>query len=104
MHMRYQPARGRRPPLGQVVLCTGCCCGRTERDFPAVPVQRLKAAWKAEKLNRTILLTVSGCLGPCDMANVVLLLLPDGLEWFGSLDEDSYYDALLGWARACHRV
>ena len=30
----------------------------------------------AEKLNRTIQLTISGCLGPCDVPNVALLLTP----------------------------
>jgi hypothetical protein len=46
--------------FGQLLLCKGCCCGKTERGLPAVPVDRLKAVWKAEKLNRTIQLTVSG--------------------------------------------
>jgi cobaltochelatase CobN len=92
----------RRQALGQVVLCRGCCCGRTERGFPEVPLGRLQSIWKAEKLNRTIQLTVSGCLGPCDLANVAVLWTERGAEWFGNLAGDAAYDALVAWARACH--
>jgi len=53
--------------LGQLALCKGCCCGKTERGLPAVPVDQIKAIWKMEKLNQTIQLTISGCLGPCDV-------------------------------------
>jgi len=66
-----------------------------------VPVDHLKAAWKAEKLNKAIQLTVSGCLGPCDLANVALILTPSGATWLGSLNSDADFDALLEWARAC---
>ena len=49
-----------RRARGQVILCQGCCCGRTDRGFPEVPVDRIKAAWKSGRLNRMIQLTVSG--------------------------------------------
>lgn len=104
MHMRAEPARARKPPLGQVVFCTGCCCGRTDRGFAPVPVARLKAVWRAEKLNRTIQLTISGCLGPCDMANVAMILTPQEVLWFRNLDQETFFDAVIAWARACHAV
>ena len=85
----------------QVLLCKGCCCGKTERGLPEVPVERIKAVWKAEKLNRAVQLTISGCLGPCDLPNVVLLLTPEGPTWYGNLAGDAHYDALIAWARAC---
>jgi len=88
--------------LGQILLCRGCCCGQTQRGMPDVPVERIKAVWKAEKLNRSIQLTVSGCLGPCDLPNVVLVLTPNGAEWFASLSGDALYDTFIDWARACH--
>jgi cobaltochelatase CobN len=96
------------PPLttriaspAQVLLCKGCCCGRTDRGLPAVPVERIKAAWKAEKLNRGVQLTISGCLGPCDLPNVAVVVTADRVEWYGRLDGDAPYDALIAWARAC---
>jgi hypothetical protein len=94
----------KRQALAQLVLCVGCCCGRTDRGMPAVPVERLKAIWKAEKLNRTVQLTLSGCLGPCDLANVVAVMSARGAEWFGNLERDGQYDLLLAWARSCHAV
>jgi cobaltochelatase CobN len=85
----------------QLLLCRGCCCGRTDRGFPGVPVDRIKAIWKAEKLNRGVQLTISGCLGPCDLPNVALIVNARGLAWYGRLAGDAPYDALIAWARAC---
>ncbi|MBX6311389.1 MAG: (2Fe-2S) ferredoxin domain-containing protein [Isosphaeraceae bacterium] len=85
----------------QVLLCRGCCCGKTERGLPEVPVERIKAIWKAEKLNRAVQLTISGCLGPCDLPNVAVLVSAEGIAWYGLLAGDAHYDALIAWARAC---
>jgi cobaltochelatase CobN len=85
----------------QLLLCKGCCCGRTDRGLPEVPVERIKATWKAEKLNRGVQLTISGCLGPCDLPNVAVLVTASGMEWYGRLDGAAHYDALIDWARAC---
>jgi hypothetical protein len=84
----------------QVLLCKGCCCGRTDRGLPEVPVERIKAAWKAGKLNRAVQLTISGCLGPCDLPNVAVVVSALGTAWYGRLDGDGHYDALVAWARA----
>ncbi len=97
------PLVTKRRPLAQLVFCQGCCCGRTDRGHPEVPVGRLKAAWKEEKLNRSVQLTISGCLGPCDLANVALVITPDGNEWLGGLAGNEVYEALIAWARECHR-
>lgn len=90
--------------LGQLVLCRGCCCGQTQRGFPEMPVERIKQIWKAEKLNQSIQLTISGCLGPCDAPNVVLVLTSRGAEWFANVSGDATYDTFIGWARACHSL
>lgn len=92
----------KRTALAQVAFCVGCCCGRTERGFPPVPVERLKQVWKAEKLNKTVQLTISGCLGPCDLANVMLVMTAEGMQWFGGIADDAVFDAVVDWARACH--
>ena len=92
----------KRRPLGQLILCKGCCCGRTDRGLPEVPVERIKEIWRREKLNGSIQLTVSGCLGPCDVPNVVLILTADRAEWLGRIVGDASYDLLIQWARDCH--
>jgi cobaltochelatase CobN len=85
----------------QVLLCKGCCSGRTDRGLPEVPVERIKAVWKAEKLNRVVQLTISGCLGPCELPNVAVVLDARGATWYGRLEGDAPYDALIAWARDC---
>ena len=97
-----QPVSTKRHVLGQVVLCNGCCCGQTDKGRPPVPEAQIKSAWKAQRLNQTIQLTISGCLGPCDVANVVQIITSQGTHWLGRLSDDAQYYALIEWARACH--
>lgn len=99
--MESPPMQPHRQPLAQLVFCEGCCCGRTDRGNPELPVGMLKAAWRAGQLNRTVQLTISGCLGPCDLTNVTLLLTPDEQVWLGKLDGGALYEALVRWARDC---
>ena len=91
----------KRQSLMQVLVCVGCCCGRVERGKPEVPVDWLKAQWKAARLNPYIQLTISGCLGPCDLPNVVAVLTATGQQWIGQLDRQEHYEALAQWGRAC---
>jgi hypothetical protein len=96
-----QSLETKRKTIGQVLACVGCCCGRTDRGKPPVPVDWLKAEWKQRKLLKTIQLTISGCLGPCDLVNVVCLVTPQRTVWLGGLTEQEHFDALLGWATQC---
>jgi cobaltochelatase CobN len=96
-----QRLRSRRKPLAQIVLCQGCCCGQTERGLPAVPLDWLKPIWKSEKLNKVVQLTVSGCLGPCDLPNVCCIVTPQEQAWYGRLTTQEDYAVLLNWARQC---
>lgn len=91
----------RRQALAQVVICLGCCCGRTEKGKPPVPSEWLKTEWKKHKLHGSVHLTVGGCLGPCDVANVVLVTAPSGQIWLGGISSHAVYEALLDWARRC---
>jgi hypothetical protein len=92
----------KRMALAQLVFCQGCCCGRTDRGRPELPVEQLKEIWKGEKLNRTVQLTISGCLGPCDVPNVALVMLPEGNVWLGGMEGQGVYESLVTCARACH--
>jgi hypothetical protein len=90
-----------RKTLGQVVICLGCCCGRVEKDHPEVPVDWLKDQWRKRALPKKIHLTISGCLGPCDASNVVLLMFGDTPVWLGGLDSVRQYEAIADWATEC---
>src|SRR4051794_37538963 len=87
---------------GHLFVCQGCCCGRTDKGFPALPIVDFKKQWKARGIRRRFHLTISGCLGPCPLANVVLLLFRGRSLWLHSINhtEDvssiySYVEAML---------
>ena len=74
---------------GQLFVCaTGCCCGRTEDGFAAVPAETFHREWERRRLRNIVHLTIGGCLGPCALANVVLLLFDGQSQWFHSIDSD----------------
>ena len=64
-----------------------------------MPVEWLKAQWKEHELGSSVQLTVSGCLGPCDLTNVALLMHGNRQHWLGELHTSEHYEALVGWAR-----
>jgi nitrile hydratase accessory protein len=82
-------------PRGQLFVCaTGCCCGRTEEGFAAVPSQRYHEEWERRRLRNVVHLTIGGCLGPCALANVALLLFDGQALWFHSIDSEALVLAL----------
>ncbi len=99
--MQTGSVKSKREVIAQVLVCLGCCCGNTAKGNPPVPTDWLKAQWKERKLLKTVHLSVSGCLGPCDVKNVVLILTPRESIWLGGLDEQADYEALLQWATLC---
>lgn len=87
-----------RRVVAQVLVCNGCCCGRVEKGKPEVPVDWLKAEWKKQGLLKRVQLTITACLGPCDVPNVVSLVHEDGSVWLGSISRRDQYAALIEWA------
>jgi nitrile hydratase accessory protein len=80
---------------GQLFICaTGCCCGRTEDGFAPVPTETFHREWERRRLRNIIHLTIGGCLGPCALANVALLLFDGQAQWFHSIDSDALAVAL----------
>ena len=71
---------------GHLFVCYGCCCGRTEKGFPALPLDEFKRQWKERGIRRRFHLTISGCLGPCPLANVVLILFRGRSLWLHSIN------------------
>jgi hypothetical protein len=100
-HTPKYPLNTKRPVVGQVVLCRGCCCGDTNRGKPEVPVQWIKEQWKTRRLLKGIQLTISGCLGPCDLSNVVAVHGASDHFWLGNFHEFQQYSDLLEWAEQC---
>jgi hypothetical protein len=63
-----------------------------------VPVEWLKKEWKHRGLLKRVHLTISGCLGPCDVPNVVLITSAEGSQWLGHISQMSHYARLVDWA------
>ena len=88
----------KRLVIGHLTVCQGCCCGNTENGRPPVPVDWLKKEWRARGLLRRVQLTISGCLAPCDLPNVVTISNENGTQWLGEITEFEQYRALVDWA------
>jgi cobaltochelatase CobN len=83
---------------GHLMVCAkGCCCGRTERGYAAVPVEFYKKEYKRRKIRNTIQLSMNGCLGPCPLANVVLLFFDGRPIWFQSIATEAQIVALFDY-------
>ncbi len=63
-----------------------------------MPVEWLKEEWRRRGLVNRVQLTISGCVGPCDVPNVVVITSARGTEWLGRITEFSQYQALVLWA------
>jgi hypothetical protein len=88
----------KRRVIGQMIVCQGCCCGATQKARPAVPVEWLKAEWRTRGLLKRVQLSVSGCVGPCDLPNVVVVNSESGTQWLGNITEFNQYRSLVDWA------
>ncbi len=95
------PLKTKRVVVGQITICRGCCCGNTERGLPEVPVEWLKSEWRRRGLLKRVQLTISGCVGPCDVPNVVVITTSSGTKWLGNVNSFEQYRSLLEWAVRC---
>ncbi len=88
---------------GQLFVCAdGCCCGRTDQGIPALPRDLYHREWLRRRLRSRVHLTIGGCLGPCSLANVAMLLWGGRTLWFHSMNDETavlrlydYIDTLL---------
>ncbi len=82
---------------GHLFVCHGCCCGQTEKGFPALPLDAFKRQWKERGFRRRFHLTISGCLGPCPLANVVLIQFHGRSVWLHSINSPEDVDLIYGY-------
>ncbi|GIK43171.1 MAG: cobaltochelatase subunit CobN [Chloroflexota bacterium] len=86
---------------GQLFICeNGCCCGHTERGFAPVPHDLYYTEWERRKLRNRVHLNHAGCLGPCALANVALLLFDGRPIWFHSVNSDRLILAIFDYIEA----
>ncbi|HEX8088673.1 MAG TPA: (2Fe-2S) ferredoxin domain-containing protein [Blastocatellia bacterium] len=85
---------------GQLFVCQGCCCGKTERGMPTLPLDDFKHQWKERGIRLRVHLTVTGCLGPCPLANVVLILFVGQSVWLHSINTPEHVTAIYDYLEA----
>jgi cobaltochelatase CobN len=86
---------------GHLMVCSkGCCCGLTERGFAPVPEDLYHTEWERRKLRNVVHLTQAGCLGPCIMANAVLLVFDGHPIWFQSVNTEAQILAIYDYIEA----
>lgn len=90
----------KRRVIGQMIVCQGCCCGAVDKGRPMVPVEWLKDEWRRRGLLKRFQLSLSGCVGPCDVPNVVVVNSESGSQWLGNINDFNQYRSLVDWA-AC---
>ncbi len=91
------------PNRGQLFICeNGCCCGHTARGFAPVPHDLYYNEWTRRKHRNRVHLNHAGCLGPCAVANVTMLIFDGRPIWFHSVNSENlilsifdYIDAML---------
>ena len=84
--------------LGQLFVCAdACCCGRVQDGYAPVPRERYHSEWEWRGLRNRVHLTIGGCLGPCALANVAMLIFDGRQTWFHSMSSDEQVRALYDW-------
>jgi cobaltochelatase CobN len=80
---------------GHLFVCSdACCCGRVDSGNPPVPLKQLQAEWENRKIRNQVHLTTGGCLGPCELANVAMLLFAGQSLWLHSFHTPEQVTAL----------
>jgi hypothetical protein len=85
---------------GQLFVCNACCCGNVEKGFPALPLDDFKREWKERGIRLRVHLTITGCLGPCPLANVVLILFAGESVWLHSINTPEHVAAVYDYLEA----
>ena len=80
---------------GHLFICSdACCCGQPGSGNPPVPLKQLQAEWETRKVRNQVHLTTGGCLGPCELANVAMLLFAGRSLWLHSFHTPEQVSAL----------
>jgi nitrile hydratase accessory protein len=87
-------------PRGHIFVChEACCCGRIEDGFAPVPIEVYEREWLQRRFRNFVHLTIGGCLGPCALANVALLLWDGQAHWFQSINSEPLVVALFEYVQ-----
>lgn len=77
--------------VGNLLVCSqangNCCCGWAEKGRMPFENAVWSDEWEKRRLRNRVHLTFTGCLGPCEVGNNVLLQIHGRSIWFKDLNE-----------------
>ena len=83
---------------GNLFVCANaCCCGRVDMKNSPLNTDLYHDEWMRRRFRNIVHLTVGGCLGPCALANVNLLVFDGRMIWLQSMNTDEDVVALFDW-------
>lgn len=86
---------------GNLFVCANaCCCGRVDMKNAPLDTDLYHQEWVRRRFRNIVHLTVGGCLGPCALANVNLLVFDGRMIWLQSMNDDTDVVALFDWIEA----
>lgn len=86
---------------GQLFVCANaCCCGREDLTNAPIDTDFYHEEWTRRRLRNFVHLTVGGCLGPCALANVNLLVFDGQALWFHSVNSNETIAAIFDYIEA----
>jgi cobaltochelatase CobN len=68
-----------------------------DKGFPPLPLDEFKRQWKERGIRRRFHLTISGCLGPCPLANVILIQFLGRSVWLHSINHPEDVDLVYAY-------
>jgi YHS domain-containing protein/copper chaperone CopZ len=90
--------------LGNLFVCAeengGCCCGHAEKGRAVVDKALYDELWQSRRLRNKVHLTFVGCLGPCPVGNVAMLLIHGRSIWFKDLNDNALLPLLFDYIAA----
>jgi cobaltochelatase CobN len=98
-------ASGSRVPWASCSFApTPAAAGVSKTVICLVPRELYQKEWERRRLRNRVHLTIGGCLGPCALANVVMVLFDGRQAWFHSMATDAQVVALYDWIEALVRA
>jgi len=75
--------------MGQLFVCRyGCCCGLESEGKPPGHYELYHEEWERRRIRNQVHLNMGGCLGPCPLANVSMLLFEGTTTFFHSMNTE----------------
>lgn len=100
-----RPLLGKSPVLeARVFMCDACCCGDERFSAQRAPMKELREAMltslKDSGMAGKCQVAMTGCMGPCEVGNNVILATRNRNFWFKKMNQPADLKALGQFAKS----